>query len=86
MGNVRGIAVWRWLYIIEGSVICFIGLAICFLLPDFPDTWRSLTEEQQAVSLRRLAIEAAEADIDEVGGMFHSTKSNPSNIIDMDKV
>jgi len=28
-------------------------------LPDFPDTWRSLTEEQQAVALRRLAIEAA---------------------------
>ncbi|RFU23667.1 hypothetical protein B7463_g12671, partial [Scytalidium lignicola] len=69
MDGVRGIAAWRWLYIIEGSTTCFIGLIICFLLPDFPDTWRSFQEEQQAVALRRLAIEAAEADVDEAGGM-----------------
>jgi MFS family permease len=70
MNGVRGLAAWRWLYIIEGSITCFIGLVICFLLPDFPDTWRSLTADEQAVALRRLAIEAAEVDIDEAGGLF----------------
>jgi MFS family permease len=64
----RGIAAWRWLYIIEGSITCFIGLVICFLLPDFPETWRALSEEKQAVFLRRQAIEAAEADVDDAGG------------------
>lgn len=70
MDGVRGMRAWRWLYVLEGSITCVIGLVVCFLLPDFPDTWRSLSEEQQAVALRRLAIEAAEADIDEAGGLF----------------
>lgn len=43
-------------------------MIICFILPDFPDTWRLLSPEMRAVANRRLAIEAAEADIDEKGG------------------
>lgn len=39
------------------------------ILPDFPDTWKALSEEERHVANRRLAIEAAEADIDEKGGM-----------------
>ncbi|KFX94210.1 hypothetical protein O988_06423 [Pseudogymnoascus sp. VKM F-3808] len=69
MDGVRGMAAWRWLYVIEGSITCFIGVIICVLLPDFPDTWRNLQADYQAVALRRLAIEAAEVDIDEAGGM-----------------
>lgn len=69
LNGARGLAAWRWLYIIEGSITCFIGLVVCVVLPDFPDTWRSLAEEQQQVALRRLAIEAAEADLDQEGGM-----------------
>lgn len=65
----RGMAAWRWLYIIEGSITCLIGIAIAFLLPDFPETWRLLSPEMQAVATRRLAIEADEVDIDEDGGM-----------------
>lgn len=65
----RGISAWRWLYIIEGAITCTIGLAICFILPDFPDTWKLLSPEMKAVANRRLAIDAAEADVDEEGGM-----------------
>lgn len=39
------------------------------ILPDFPDTWRSLSAEEKRVANRRLAIDAAEADVDEAGGM-----------------
>ena len=39
------------------------------VLPDFPDTWRALTPEMKHVANKRLAIDAAEADIDEEGGM-----------------
>lgn len=65
----RGISAWQWLYIIEGAITCFIGLIICFVLPDFPDTWRLLSPEMKQVANRRLAIDAAEADVDEAGGM-----------------
>jgi len=65
----RGMAAWQWLYIIEGTITCAIGLTICFLLPDFPDNWRLLPPEMKQVANRRLAIEAAEADVDEGGGM-----------------
>ncbi|KAL9108757.1 MAG: hypothetical protein Q9227_006553 [Pyrenula ochraceoflavens] len=69
LAGARGYAAWQWLYIIEGSITIFIGLIICVVLPDFPDTWRALSPEMKAVANRRLAIEAAEADVDEPGGM-----------------
>lgn len=83
-----GMASWQWLYVIEGSITCFvslcalhmhpskltcsyqkIGIVIVFVLPDFPDTWRALSPEMKHVANRRLAIEAAEADVDMEGGM-----------------
>ncbi|CRG87099.1 Sugar transporter STL1 [Talaromyces islandicus] len=63
----RGMSAWRWLYIIEGSITCLIGIVIAILLPDFPETWRVLSPEMKVVAIRRLAIDAAEADIDEEG-------------------
>ena len=39
------------------------------ILPDFPNTWKALSPELKHVANRRLAIEAAEADVDEAGGM-----------------
>lgn len=38
-----------------------------FFLPDFPDTWRLLSPEMKHVANRRLAVDAAEADVDEPG-------------------
>jgi hypothetical protein len=64
-----GLSAWQWLYIIEGCITITIGLLIMFILPDFPDTWRRLSPEMKRVANRRLAIEAAEADVDEAGGM-----------------
>lgn len=57
------------LYIIEGTITVAIGIVICIILPDFPDTWRALSPEMKRVANRRLAIEAAEADVDVGGGM-----------------
>ena len=59
----------QWLYIIEGSLTVFIGIVIIFILPDFPSTWKRLSPEMKHVANRRLAVEAAEADVDEAGGM-----------------
>jgi hypothetical protein len=46
-----------------------IGIVIVFILPDFPDTWGALTPEMKRVANRRLAIDAAEADVDDAGAM-----------------
>ena len=65
----RGLAAWQWLYIIEGTITVAIGLVIFVVLPDFPDTWRALSPELKRIANRRMAVEAAEADVDEAGGM-----------------
>jgi hypothetical protein len=46
-----------------------VGIGAIFILPDFPETWKGLTPEMKRVAIRRLAIDAAEADTDEAGGM-----------------
>ncbi|KAJ5103211.1 hypothetical protein N7532_003740 [Penicillium argentinense] len=65
----RGLSAWQWLYIIEGAITVFVGLIICVVLPDFPETWKLLSPEMRKVAERRLAIDAAEADKDDAGGM-----------------
>jgi len=46
-----------------------VGLLIIFVLPDFPHTWKLLSPEMRHVANRRMAIDAAEADVDVGGGM-----------------
>jgi hypothetical protein len=38
LNSRRGMTAQQWLYIIEGSITCFVGLIICFIFPDFPHT------------------------------------------------
>ncbi|KAF2174166.1 hypothetical protein M409DRAFT_62288 [Zasmidium cellare ATCC 36951] len=71
LDGARGLASWRWLYIIEGTVTIFIGFVVTFLLPDFPHTWKLLTPEMKAVANRRMALDAAEADLDAGGKTSH---------------
>ena len=73
LAGARGMAAWQWLYIIEGSITVTIGIIICVVLPDFPDTWKKLSPEMKRVANRRLAIDAAEADIDLPGGKSQFT-------------
>ncbi|KAG8161297.1 hypothetical protein KVR01_009561 [Diaporthe batatas] len=69
LAGARGYSAWQWLYILEGAITIFFGILVCLVLPDFPDTWKKLSEDERRVAMRRLAIEASEADVDEAGGM-----------------
>lgn len=53
--------------VIEGTITIALGIFVAFFLPDFPHTWRLLTPEMRAVAVRRMALDAREADVD-VGG------------------
>ena len=49
LGNLdgaQGIAGWRWLFIIEGTITIAIGLCAGFFLPGYPANTRWLTDEE----------------------------------------
>lgn len=73
LDGARGLAAWQWLYIIEGTITIGIGIMLCLILPDFPNTWKKLSPEMKHIANRRLAIDAAEADVDLPGGMSQIT-------------
>lgn len=77
-----GVAPWQWLYIIEGSITIAVGIIIVFILPDFPHTWSRLTPEMQTVAQRRMALDAAAADVDTAGGAMGQLKGIKAALID----
>ncbi|KAF8653322.1 hypothetical protein AX16_004022 [Volvariella volvacea WC 439] len=50
----RGIAGWRWIFIIEGAITLFLGILSWLWVPDFPDKNRFLSPEQTALVLKRI--------------------------------
>ncbi|KAK6384341.1 hypothetical protein LTS17_001904 [Exophiala oligosperma] len=67
LNGSHGMSAWQWLYIIEGAITISLGILLIVVLPDFPETWRLLTPEAKAVAVRRLTLDAADADVDEKG-------------------
>ncbi|EPT00465.1 hypothetical protein FOMPIDRAFT_1036789 [Fomitopsis schrenkii] len=64
MQGKMGIAAWRWLFYIEGSVTICVGLVSMLLLPDYPHNTRWLSPAQRRLAQVRLAEDAGEADED----------------------
>ncbi|KAJ4375478.1 hypothetical protein N0V86_007009 [Didymella sp. IMI 355093] len=54
MDGVRGIAGWRWLFIIEGAVTAFVAIFGFFLLPNTPLTTSWLTPEERQLAHDRM--------------------------------
>ncbi|KAL2106013.1 hypothetical protein VUR80DRAFT_7413 [Thermomyces stellatus] len=54
MNGVRGLAGWRWLFIIEGSITAFIGLLGFWLLPNTPLTTRWLNDRERNLAHSRM--------------------------------
>ncbi|KAH8880214.1 MFS general substrate transporter [Thozetella sp. PMI_491] len=59
LDEARGIAGWRWLYIIVGAINFLLSLVAFFLIPDFPESatgsqkWL-MTPEERKVALERI--------------------------------
>ena len=68
LAGKQGLGAWQWLYIIEGSITMAVGVFIMFVLPDFPHTWKLLSPELRHVANRRMALDAAQTDVDTDGG------------------
>ncbi|KAI1769109.1 putative MFS transporter [Hypoxylon sp. FL1150] len=70
LSGAHGIAGWRWLFIIEGSITVFSAVCSIFILPNYPATTRWLSPEERAYArwrlLRDAGGEADEADASSV--------------------
>ncbi|KAJ5707467.1 hypothetical protein N7488_007268 [Penicillium malachiteum] len=65
LGNLdgsHGIAGWRWLFIIEGSITVGVSLLAAILLPNYPATTSWLDAQEQSYAQWRLMHDAGEAD------------------------
>ncbi|CAI7652579.1 unnamed protein product [Penicillium pancosmium] len=76
LAGARGIAAWRWLFIIEGALTVFVALLSIFIIPDLPRTTSWLTEEEKELAAWRLEADIGEDDwVDsEHQSMFHGAK------------
>ncbi|KAI0305841.1 MFS general substrate transporter [Multifurca ochricompacta] len=54
MDGVGGKPAWAWIFILEGLATIMAGLASFFIIQDFPDTARFLSEAERTVVIRRL--------------------------------
>jgi len=54
MDGVGGKPGWAWIFILEGLATIVAGAASFFIIQDFPDTARFLSEAERTVVIRRL--------------------------------
>lgn len=57
MDGVGGLEGWRWIFILEGIATVIVAVASFFLLFDFPDTAKFLSEEERSFVLLRLRLQ-----------------------------
>ena len=69
MDGVRGIAGWRWIFILEGLATCVCALFFYFLFPDFPEDAKWLNEEERAFVKGRLREEQGGSQADKTIGL-----------------
>lgn len=53
MDGIRGLANWQWVFILEGIFTCLIAIAAYFLVSDFPEDAKWLSEEERAFVIER---------------------------------
>jgi MFS family permease len=53
LGGDHGLAAWRWIFIIEGAVTSFIAIFAVFLIVDWPEQCRFLSEQERELVLAR---------------------------------
>ncbi|KAI3397138.1 hypothetical protein diail_11199 [Diaporthe ilicicola] len=65
VGNLEG---WRWIFILEGIATVVAAVAAFFLLHDFPETAKFLTEEERAFVVFRLKYQGQSSKLGGASG------------------
>ncbi|KAF3032605.1 hypothetical protein E8E12_003373 [Didymella heteroderae] len=80
MDGVRGYLGWRWIFILEGLLTIVVSFFLFFLLPNFPEESKWLTEDERAFVKARLQIDQGKSARDrkmslgDVGRVFKDPK------------
>ncbi|GAB1203768.1 hypothetical protein APSETT445_002408 [Aspergillus pseudonomiae] len=61
MEGLRGYRGWRWVFIIEGVLTCVVAIICYFLVTDFPEDAKWLTEEEREFVREKLAADTGKA-------------------------
>ncbi|KAL4930423.1 major facilitator superfamily domain-containing protein [Aspergillus undulatus] len=55
----HGHSAWRWLFFIEGAPSCASAILVWFLLPDYPESAKWLSENEKELARQRLQVEGS---------------------------
>lgn len=73
MGGVGGYSSWRWVFIIEGLATAVVSIFLYFIISDFPEEVKWLSEEEKAFIKQRL--------LDDVGDSGHHVKPGIRDVL-----
>lgn len=60
MDNVGGYSAWRWIFILEGLLTLLVATVAFFVLPDWPEQARFLSESEKSARRATLAADTKE--------------------------
>lgn len=59
MDGLRGLAGWRWLFVVEGCLTVAVSIVAVFFLPQYPSTTPWLSADEKRMAEARLAVDSA---------------------------
>ncbi|VEU20921.1 DEKNAAC101876 [Brettanomyces naardenensis] len=59
--GVHGLNSWQWIYIVEGSVTAGLAILLFFIVPDFPEQARFLSEGERSFLKKKLEVFAGKS-------------------------
>ncbi|KAI1270191.1 MFS general substrate transporter [Xylariaceae sp. FL1019] len=62
LNGARGYGAWQWLFLIEGVITIFVSFIAIWILPNFPNTTKWLSEDEKALAVWRLEEDIGQAD------------------------
>ena len=64
MDGIRGYSAWRWIFILEGILTCVLAAVAYFMITDFPEEARWLTEDERAFIVKKLAADQGSSGLE----------------------
>lgn len=65
MNGLEGLTGWRWIFIVEGALTCFLGIVGYWALVDFPDkahkSWKFITQREAQFIIDRVNHDRGDA-------------------------
>merc|ERR1712169_143100 len=68
LDGTHGLEGWRWIFLLFGAITVGLGIISYFVIVDFPDRAKFLTEEQRLYAVERIQLDRGDATPDQVTG------------------